>query len=65
MVKMLGDAMQHMMQNAFGGGQNGLTNLKVFDKKPASAMDQLALARQQLGLPALPDHAPAQPYEML
>ena len=61
MEKMLGDAMQHMMQNAFGGGQNGLTNLKVFDKKPASAMDQLALARQQLGLPALPDHAPAQP----
>ena len=51
------------MQNTFFGGQGGLANLKVFDKKPASAMENLALARQQLRLPALGDrrtNAPAQ-----
>ena len=63
MEKMLGDAVQQVMQNTFFGGQGGLSNLKIFDKKPASAMENLALARQQLGLPALADqqtNAPAQ-----
>ena len=60
MKKMLGDAVQQVMRNTFFGGQG---NLKIFDKKPASAMENLALARQQLGLPALADqqtNAPAQ-----
>ena len=48
MEKMLGDAVQQVMQNTFFGGQGGLSNLKIFDKKPASAMENLALARQQL-----------------
>ena len=63
MEKMLGYAVQQVMQNTFFGGQGGLSNLKIFDKKPASAMENLALARQQLGLPALADqqtNAPAQ-----